>query len=92
MPISRAIQKYGKDNFKFEILLSNLTREQANIKEQEYIIKYNSKTPNGYNVSNGGGGAAGISHYGANNPNAHLSESEAQYILDNRNIPAFILY
>ena len=37
MPISRAIQKYGKDNFKFEILLSNLTREQANIKEQEYI-------------------------------------------------------
>ena len=33
-----------------------------------------------------------IPKYGANNNNAHLTEEEAQYILDNRDKPLILLY
>lgn len=48
--ISLAIQKYGKDNFNFEIL-EECTLEQLDEKEQFWIKYYNSITPNGYNVT-----------------------------------------
>lgn len=48
-----AIQKYGWENFKVEILENNLTAEEANIKEKEYIKNYNS-IENGYNIFEGG--------------------------------------
>ena len=35
-----AIQKYGWDNFEHNILFTNLTKEQACLKEQEFIKKY----------------------------------------------------
>lgn len=50
-PIHRAFRKYGKENFSLEILG---WFEDYNEKEKEYIIKYNSKVPNGYNVQPGG--------------------------------------
>lgn len=51
----RAIQKYGWDSFKHEILEENLTEKQAGIKEDYYIKKiYKSFSPNGYNVAEGG--------------------------------------
>ena len=57
----RAIKKYGWNNFKTEILESNLTLEEANQKEKEYIKQYNSTNSNfGYNLSSGGGGSFGI--------------------------------
>lgn len=92
MVIAKAIQKYGVNNFKFEILLRNLTIEEARQKEQEYIKVKNTKVPNGYNVSDGGEGVYGVSKKGAENSNAHLTEEEAQYILNNRNIPMYVLY
>ena len=92
MVIARAIRKYGADNFKFEVLLRNLTPEEANIKEIELIKEKNSLVPNGYNVSTGGNNIAKRGYFGAENSNAHLTEDEAQYILDNRNIPIYILY
>jgi group I intron endonuclease len=50
-----AIQKYGWKNFTSEILADNLTREQANELEIEYIKKFNSQNPEiGYNISDGG--------------------------------------
>ncbi|MCC8068700.1 MAG: GIY-YIG nuclease family protein [Ruminococcus sp.] len=50
-----AIQKYGWDNFEHIILEDNLTQEEANQKEQEYIKQYNSTNPTyGYNVTIGG--------------------------------------
>ena len=49
-----AIKKYGWDNFTHEILEENLTLEEANNKEAEYITKYNSMSPNGYNLKAGG--------------------------------------
>ena len=53
----RAIQKYGWDNIKHEILYSDLTKEDAEQKEIELIAYYKSNNPEfGYNVSAGGEG------------------------------------
>lgn len=54
-----AIKKYGWDNFTHEILLEYLSFEEATQKEKELIIFYNSKAPNGYNLTNGGEGTCG---------------------------------
>lgn len=54
--ISRAIQKYGKENFKIEHLLSILSQDEVMVGEIEdsFIVKYNSLAPNGYNLKRGG--------------------------------------
>ena len=50
-----AIQKYGWDNFKHEILFEKLTKEEAEQKEIELIAYYKSaKQEFGYNLSTGG--------------------------------------
>ena len=52
-----AINKYGWDSFKHEILFSNLTKEEACQKEIELIAYYNATNKEyGYNISNGGCG------------------------------------
>lgn len=48
-----AIQKYGWENFQHNILFQHLTAQQAGIKEQELIKKYDSIN-NGYNNDSGG--------------------------------------
>lgn len=54
----RAILKYGWDNFKHEILFSDLTKEEACQKEIELIKFHKSNNPNyGYNISTGGEGS-----------------------------------
>lgn len=51
----RAIQKYGWDNFKHDILYTDLTKEEAEQKEVELIAYYNSNNIDfGYNMSVGG--------------------------------------
>lgn len=54
-----AIKKYGWNNFEHEILENNLTYEQACEKERYYIFFYNTKAPNGYNLTEGGEGTCG---------------------------------
>jgi group I intron endonuclease len=51
---ARAIRKYGKDNFTFEILRRNLSVEEAIDLEKQYITNLNTLIPNGYNVDPGG--------------------------------------
>ena len=92
MVIARALRKYGIDNFKFEVLLRGLTPDEANQKEIELIKEKNSLVPYGYNVATGGKRIDGVSRLGADNSNAHLTEEEAQYILDNRDKPMYVLY
>lgn len=60
----RAIQKYGWDNFKHEILYTDLTEKEAKQKEIELIAFYNSNNENyGYNLSSGGeSGSKGYRH------------------------------
>lgn len=91
--IQEAIHKYGKENFSFEILHRNLSVEQAIKLEEQYIKDFNSLVPNGYNVDCGGKYHPNFkTKKGAENSNACLTEQEAQYILDNRNLPACLLY
>ena len=49
-----AIQKYGWNNFEHIILKDNLTADQAEQIEKEYIKLYNTMVPNGYNLTGGG--------------------------------------
>lgn len=52
---SRAIKKYGWDNFKHEVLFTGLTREEAEQKEQELISLYHANdSRHGYNLTSGG--------------------------------------
>jgi len=44
------IEKYGLENFDFEIIDSASTQEDLDRKQKEYIKKYNSLEPNGYNL------------------------------------------
>ena len=55
-PIIKAMQKYGFENFKFEILVDNIeTQEEMNILETKYILEFNTQDHNiGYNIENGG--------------------------------------
>lgn len=58
MTIHKAIRKYGKENFSFDILeICNI--EELNQKEQYWITYYNSKRL-GYNESDGGEGVVGL--------------------------------
>lgn len=51
----KAIQKYGWDNFKHEILFEGLSKEEAEQKEIELISYYKSNYKDfGYNLSSGG--------------------------------------
>jgi len=58
-----AIQKYGWNNVKHEILFTDLTEEQAKLKEQELIKQLHTfihdKKSNGYNMTLGGEGNLG---------------------------------
>ena len=57
-----AIQKYGWDNFKHEIIKSQLTKEEACKQEFELIKILNTQNPSfGYNVANGGTGVNSVS-------------------------------
>lgn len=83
----RAIQKYGWENIKHEILERNLSYDEANKKEIEYIKLYNSLAPNGYNLTKGGDGTKGLIF-----TEEHLekiSNKVSQYDLDGKYIKTF---
>lgn len=55
--LKRAIDKYGKDNFKREILHISKDYQENNQKEKEFIKKYNAvQNRNFYNINEGGDG------------------------------------
>ena len=49
-----AVKKYGKENFKIEILESNIQKSDIDKRERYFIKFYNTLVPNGYNLSTGG--------------------------------------
>ena len=70
--IDKAIQKYGKEHFWFEILESQV--ENYNEREKYWIKYYNSKAPFGYNILDGGEEPP---HYlGNDNPNTKISNDD----------------
>ena len=57
--LKNAIQKYGKENFKVELIAVCETLDELNKKEIFYIKYYNSTNSNiGYNIAKGGDGGA----------------------------------
>ena len=85
-PLYLAMRKYGVNNFKFEILVTEINNiEILNQLEQEFIQAYASNShKNGYNVAIGGDGGRVYSK---------LTESQVQEIYqilqDNNNIMSF---
>lgn len=52
---SKAINKYGWNNIRHEVLFEGLSKEEAELKEIELIKSHNSNDKNfGYNLTNGG--------------------------------------
>lgn len=83
--INSAIQKYGKENFSFEIIG---WFEDYNEKEKFYINFYNTIRPNGYNISPGGEEPPVLK--GENHPNCKITSNIAKQIkedLKDWNIP-----
>lgn len=55
--INAAIQKYGKSAFRFEVYpIAFNSRESAGLFERYLIERFNSLSPNGYNIARGGHG------------------------------------
>lgn len=74
IPVDIAIQRYGKENFSFEII-EECSIEQLNQKETYWITYFNS-IENGYNCSVGGDQQS----IGSNNGRAILTENEVKFI------------
>ena len=53
--LKRAIKKYGKENFKKEVICICENKVIAHENEKKYIEQYNSIQPNGYNIHPNGG-------------------------------------
>jgi hypothetical protein len=68
---NNAKKKYGKENFKKEILKFFNTKQEAFDAQEKYIILYNTLIPNGYNISPKGG-------YGV--PDSYLHEETKKKI------------
>ena len=93
-----AVRKYGINNFKFQVLIICFDEDRYRF-EIEYIKKYNSIAPNGYNLTTGGegGGFYGKKHTQEtidkiikvskqryiNNPQLKIDMSERQKIVMN---------
>lgn len=57
--ISRAIKQHGIQSFVFITIDTAMDRRSLNQKEKYWITYYNSKYPNGYNLTDGGDGTPG---------------------------------
>lgn len=51
-----ALNKYGEDNFTYELLDYAESYEELNEKEEYWVEHYNTLVPNGYNLRGGGNG------------------------------------
>lgn len=83
--VSRAIQKYGKENFDFSVIESDV--ENYDERECYWIKYYDCIVPKGYNVTNGGqNGYDGLT--GEQNPTNVYTQSQidkVKYLLKNTN-------
>ena len=57
-PVKDAIEKYGQDAFTFEILHDGIIPEFLDDLEKEVIAKFNTVSPHGYNLTDGGEGGS----------------------------------
>lgn len=62
MLLPKAIKKYGKENFKWEIIENCDSKDEMDEMEFHYIKQFNSIAKNGYNITFGGEGCHGYKH------------------------------
>lgn len=72
----RALRKYGINNFDIEVIYNAKTKHELDEKEQYFIKFFNSKIPNGYNMTDGGEGQIGIRRFGSTNSHWGKHHSE----------------
>ena len=77
-----AVKKYGIDNFTFEILIICFNEERYKF-EIEYIKKYNSIAPNGYNLTKGGEGGGFYGKKHSQETINKISQTSKQKYIDN---------
>lgn len=77
-----AVKKYGIDNFRFEILLICFDEDRYKY-EIEYIKKYNTLVPNGYNILEGGPGGSFKGKIHSDETKKKISENNKQKYIDN---------
>jgi group I intron endonuclease len=79
--LQNSVNKHGIDNFKFEILIICFDEDRYKY-EIEYIKKYNTLIPNGYNILEGGpgGGFKGKKH--SEETKKRMSENMKQKYID----------
>lgn len=75
--IKKAVAKYGKANFKKEILCECYSFIELNEKERYYINIYNSIRPNGYNIAIGGNGGDTLIGFTANEKNVVIEKRKS---------------
>ena len=82
----RAIKKYGWDNFEHCILLTNLTKEEACLKEIEFIKCFDSTNHDkGYNIATGG--EINCGYHLSDERKKHLSEINTKENHPQYNVP-----
>jgi group I intron endonuclease len=77
-----AIKKYGLDKFKFEVLIICFDEDRYKY-EIEYIKKYNSQVPNGYNILPGGEGGGFLGKNHTYDTKQKISESGKRFRQEN---------
>ena len=85
--MKQAFKKYGVDNFKFEIIIICFNEDVFKY-EKEYIQKFNTIMPNGYNMTAGGepgGNFEGKKHTEATKQAISLASKKWIENLENRN-------
>lgn len=77
-----AIRKYGVENFSFQVLIICFDEDRYHY-EKQYIKKYNSIAPNGYNLTSGGegGGFYGKTH--SDETRIRITNTSKQRYIDN---------
>jgi len=77
-----AVKKYGIENFKFEILIVCFDEDRFKY-EIEYIKKFNSISPNGYNLTKGGEGGGFYGKKHTTNVVKNISKKSIQNYINN---------
>ena len=85
--ISRAMRKYGFENFVYIVLEECETAEKLNEREIYWIAKLNCKKPNGYNMTDGGEGCLGFHHSDDAKRKIALAQMGNQYTLGYKHTP-----
>ena len=52
--MKRAMDKYGRENMKYDVIEENIPLEQLDDRETYWINELNTLSPNGYNLKTGG--------------------------------------